>query len=239
MDTTIVIWIHQNIPNLAFFQGFFKFFTFFGTFPVIFLIITIAIIIFLFNSRFNKAHIVILSGVLVLLSSVIIKKIVARPRPNLFPPLDYVTNHSFPSGHALGTIVVYGILAFFLVEHYPKRKRVIYILTAVFLFLIGLSRIYLGVHWPSDILGGWLIGGTILTAVIWWYHKGGIMRTIRMILGGTFLVSGVIGLIIPIIPGILLIIAGLFLMFSDKSIIELLKRHSKDSQATGSNQESK
>ena len=81
------------------------------------------------------------------------KEAFARSRPTLVPPLDYVDTYAYPSGHAAGAMVILLLGAMLL----GGRKIVI---AAVLLALaIGLSRIALGVHWPSDVLGGWLFGG--------------------------------------------------------------------------------
>lgn len=70
-------------------------------------------------------------------------------------------SRSFPSGHAQTSIVAWGYAAVVL------RRRAFTILAIVMVVLIGLSRLYLGQHWPTDILGGWLIGGALLGSALW------------------------------------------------------------------------
>jgi undecaprenyl-diphosphatase len=83
----------------------------------------------------------------------------ARARPDLVEHLVVVVTHSFPSGHALMSAAVYLMLAT-LAGHlaaHPLRRHLI-VIAVVLTLLVGLSRVYLGVHWPSDVLAGWLIG---------------------------------------------------------------------------------
>lgn len=133
-------------------------------------------------------------------------------------------SHSFPSGHALITLVVYGMIAYFLAEHYPKQRRRIYSFCLALLFLIGFSRVYLGLHWPTDVIGGWAIGAVLLAALVWWYKKGSVIRAVRWGVGLVALLLGLIGLILPIIPGIPLLIAAFLLIFSDRSLADLFKK---------------
>ena len=102
------------------------------------------------------------------LLSTILKLVVARPRPDIVPHLVEVSSASFPSGHAMLSAVVYLSLGALLsrVEGPPRLK--IYILSvAIALTLsIGLSRVYLGVHWPTDVLAGWCAGAA--WAVLCW-----------------------------------------------------------------------
>lgn len=83
-----------------------------------------------------------------------------RPRPDVVPHLIDVTTTSFPSGHAMLAAVVYLTLAALLMRLTPDRRTKLYVLcVALFLtFLVGISRIYLGVHYPTDVLAGWSAG---------------------------------------------------------------------------------
>jgi undecaprenyl-diphosphatase len=86
-----------------------------------------------------------------------------RPRPTLVGHLDLVYSSSFPSGHALMTPVVYLTLAGILAAGERRRtEKTLLLGVAVLLTVaVGISRVYLGVHWPSDILAGWILGGAI------------------------------------------------------------------------------
>ena len=97
------------------------------------------------------------AGVLVPL----VKNLVARPRPPVADRLVVETNWSYPSGHSLGATAVVGVLTVVLVARLDKRTaRVLAMAAAVVLVAaIGVGRVYLGVHWPSDVLAGWLVGG--------------------------------------------------------------------------------
>jgi undecaprenyl-diphosphatase len=91
-----------------------------------------------------------------------------RPRPDLVAHIVETTSMSFPSGHAMLSAVTYLTLGA-LIARTQKRKRLrAYVLSAavVLTLLIGLSRIYLGVHWPTDVLAGWCLGAA--WALICW-----------------------------------------------------------------------
>lgn len=84
----------------------------------------------------------------------------SRPRPDLVPHGVEVTTTSFPSGHSMMAAVTYLTLAVILARTEPRlRIRAFYIsIAAIVTILVGISRIYLGVHWPSDVLAGWTLG---------------------------------------------------------------------------------
>lgn len=88
-------------------------------------------------------------------TSDILKYCFARVRPDLVPQLDPITSAAFPSGHANNAAVVY-ILFIMLV---PQARHPLWQLAAaVIILLTGISRVMLGVHWPTDVIGGWMLG---------------------------------------------------------------------------------
>lgn len=92
--------------------------------------------------------------------SYLLKQYFLRPRPDIVPHLRDVTSSSFPSGHSMGAAVVYLTLGVMFMKSFASRRAKAYCLFwALFLTLIvGVSRVLLGVHYPSDVLGGWLAG---------------------------------------------------------------------------------
>lgn len=103
----------------------------------------------------------------------LLKSWIARPRPELVPHLVQVTNASFPSGHAMISSAVYLTLALMLAEGIGRdgwrgkagRTAVVAFFSGLAV-LIGMSRVYLGVHWPSDVLAGWCFG-TAWALLVW------------------------------------------------------------------------
>jgi undecaprenyl-diphosphatase len=106
-----------------------------------------------------------ISGALV---SILLKSAFARPRPDLVPHLSHVYTSSFPSGHSMNSAVVYLTLGSLLASVIADVKLKIYVLAiAISLTIaVGLSRIYLGVHYPTDVLAGWLAG--LVWALVCW-----------------------------------------------------------------------
>ena len=91
-----------------------------------------------------------------------------RTRPSILPADMLPGDPSFPSGHAALSAVVYLTLGLLMARTLPKRSLKIYVVgLAIFLALaVGTSRVYLGVHWPSDVLAGWALGG--MWALVCW-----------------------------------------------------------------------
>jgi undecaprenyl-diphosphatase len=96
------------------------------------------------------------------------KAVLGRARPPVADHLVVETNQSLPSGHALGSIVVLGLLVVLVLRRVGSAavRAVVVLVAATAVCLIGLSRLYLGVHWTTDVLAGWLLGGAWLTACV-------------------------------------------------------------------------
>ena len=94
------------------------------------------------------------------LLSAVLKSLFQRPRPHLVPHAIEVYTTSFPSGHAMLSAVVYLTLGALLahVQTESRVKSYCFVVAITLTLLVGLSRVYLGVHWPSDVFAGWCVG---------------------------------------------------------------------------------
>jgi undecaprenyl-diphosphatase len=98
----------------------------------------------------------------------LLKLIFNRPRPDLVPHSVYVTSTSFPSGHSMLAAVSYLTLGTLLASSTSKKRLKIYfmVLALGITVAVGISRVYLGVHWPTDVLAGWM-AGAVWAAFCW------------------------------------------------------------------------
>jgi undecaprenyl-diphosphatase len=103
-----------------------------------------------------------------MMASDLLKQTFARTRPDLVPHGMVVTSASFPSGHSMMAAVVYLTLGVLLARTQPNKWVRVYLIgiSTVITVLVGISRVYLGVHWPTDVLGGWILG--VVWALLFW-----------------------------------------------------------------------
>ena len=130
-----------------------------------------AVMLYLRAFRSTAIFLVTMAGEIML--EVTLKATYQRARPEPFFDLPLPESYSFPSGHALGSICFYGILAWVVVRRIQDKRleTAVAVLAAVFILMIGLSRVYLGVHYPSDVLAGFVVGLIWTSSVVFtdWY----------------------------------------------------------------------
>jgi undecaprenyl-diphosphatase len=141
--------------------------------------ITLAVIGFLLLSRKNGSALLVLISVGGgMLLSTVLKIGFERPRPDLVPHGAQVFTASFPSGHATLSAVTYLTLGALLgrLEVAPRIKAYFMALSVLLTLLVGVSRLYLGVHWPTDVLAGWTVGAAwailVWLVALWLQRRG-------------------------------------------------------------------
>ncbi|BBD65782.1 phosphoesterase [Nostoc commune NIES-4072] len=140
--------------------------TFMGD-PVVMLISSLGLAISpLFYNRRREAAMLGIAGVGAILLNCLMKLLFGRARPALWKHIIKVGQHSFPSGHAMVSIVIYGFTGYLLAKQFPEWRFWIYGLTIILIAAIGFSRLYLGVHWLTDVTAGYGAGLVWLIACI-------------------------------------------------------------------------
>lgn len=124
-------------------------------------LITLSVLGFLIIK--NKYHVAVYVAVSVTsgaMLSTILKAVFDRPRPDLVPHLSHVQLPSFPSGHSMIAAIVYLTLGVMLAKIEPDKSGKIFIVMVALILtvLVGISRVYMGVHWPTDVIAGWIAG---------------------------------------------------------------------------------
>jgi undecaprenyl-diphosphatase len=122
----------------------------------------------LLSRRYRAMWLVLVATGGGLVLSTVLKYFIDRGRPSVFEHESIVYTSSFPSGHSMLSAVVYLTLGSLLARIMPGRVLKLYflLLAMVLTFLVGVSRVYLGVHWPTDVLAGWC-GGLVWALVCW------------------------------------------------------------------------
>ncbi len=147
-----------------------------GSTAVLTLLVGVVLAWLMFRRRYEIAGFVFAATGSGALLSVALKFLIGRKRPTVVPHLMAENSLSFPSGHSMGSFVVYFTLAAVLARMVERRREKLFFvgLAAMLSFLIGLSRIYLGVHYPSDVLGGWAAGTVwagLWAMTLWWLER--------------------------------------------------------------------
>ena len=139
-----------------------------GSTPIVTALAVVAVIVF-FKVKWKRAAILLAIdlGVAVVLD-IFLKDVFRRPRPQPFFGIPPPRTYSFPSGHALFSICFYGMLAALVTTRLerPLVRGLTWVLAGLLVPTIGFSRVYLGVHYPTDVLGGWAIALAWVSALL-------------------------------------------------------------------------
>lgn len=112
------------------------------------------------------------------LTGMLVKAVVERARPALPHPVAHAPGYSFPSGHAMTATTSFAVFLLVLLPLVPRAAhRLCWVVSALAVLGVGFTRVALGVHWCSDVIGGWLLGLTVVFATTWafqvWRHDIG------------------------------------------------------------------
>lgn len=146
-----------------------------GSVPVLMLVAVMAVALLLFRQRYRLAGMMAAATGGGALASMVLKGLFARPRPDIVPHLVEVNTLSFPSGHATNSAIVYLSIALVLARNFADRPTRVFILVSAvaLVVVIGATRVFLGVHYPSDVAAGWMVGAS------WALAMGAITRRLQ------------------------------------------------------------
>ena len=182
VDTAAAVHLHDVVRDSPAMVDALQVVSFLGK-PLWFYVMCIPTIVFLVRRRHLHLAVFLASSALVGgLIDTVIKVVVDRDRPVLDDPVASAFNQSFPSGHAMMSLVIYGALLLIFLPIIPRAWRAAtYAAYAVLVVSIGLSRLALGVHYISDVLGGWVLGAAwlLLEVALFevWRSERGLRRT--------------------------------------------------------------
>ena len=156
IETAILLWIHQWANPCL--DGFFRLSHFLGRLPAFVVLVLSMVLWRAERGERRQALTWLLLGLTTIALLEGLKWTVGRPRPMLWPRLVVQTDASFPSGHALAAATFYPLLAWQASRLLPRWTRLWCTSAILGSAWLGVGRLYLGVHWPSDVLAGWALG---------------------------------------------------------------------------------
>ena len=149
-----------------------------GSAPVLTVVVVLICGYLMLERKFAATAFILFASITGTILNQVLKEFVGRERPHVVPHLSEISNYSFPSGHSMLSAIIYLSLAVLLTKTVKTRPTKMYIMGAAFFlaFLIGITRMILGVHYPSDVLAGWT-AGTAWAMLCWvgatWLNQRG------------------------------------------------------------------
>ncbi|WFA10399.1 phosphatase PAP2 family protein [Tissierella sp. Yu-01] len=156
-DVAILEFLHKDSNSMIF--SIMKFISFIGSGAFLFPVVGIAFIYSLIKKKYYVSKLLILSSLGCWVVNYVLKLLINRTRP-----LDFFLVEqgglSYPSGHSMVSMSMYLTFAYLLCKNtkFKSNEKIIYTIAIIAVVLMGISRIYLGVHWPTDVIGGFLMG---------------------------------------------------------------------------------
>lgn len=163
-DEKIMDYVHNRITPIG--TQIMKKITYLGS---VYFFLPIGLIIFLYMLKKRNTE----GMIIVLLSTLgsyglnfLLKNVFIRTRPLKYFLIEQ-GGYSFPSGHAMVSMSFYTTMTYLIVKSKEKKQKVLWVLNFLIVGLIGFSRIYLGVHWPTDVLMGYLLGYMVFKCIVY------------------------------------------------------------------------
>ena len=163
LDENGILFLRGNSPTVIvddFWQLLVANITHLGDSVVLAAITIVTVGVLYWRNQKQAAHWFLLAAAGSFIITAISKWAFGRDRPEIVEQIVSASSASFPSGHTLRSAVIYSLLAYLLVKTSPKKLNyLIFTIASIIILINGVSRVYLGVHWPTDIVGAWLIAG--------------------------------------------------------------------------------
>ena len=187
-DSDFAEWLHEVVAGREWLINVLDVISFLGKPIWLFVVIGLPCLWLAHHRHWHLVMFLVVTSISGGIIDTIVKVVVARPRPLLDHPVSSARGHSFPSGHSMSAMVCYGaLLLTFAVVLSPAGRRRAIVATLVLVGAIGVSRLALGVHYVTDVLGGFVLGIAWLCASVaaWeiWREDRGLRRTKPMVEG--------------------------------------------------------
>ncbi|MDB5166461.1 MAG: acid phosphatase [Candidatus Saccharibacteria bacterium] len=177
-DSAFLHWIHLHATH--FYDSVFLFFTTLGSAAVLGPVTVLAVILLWVRKRRYDAVFLLCCVAGASVANVILKTLFHRVRPSLWHPSVLETSYSFPSGHAMSSSAV--ALAVVIILWDTRWRWPAIIFGSLFVLAVGYSRLYLGVHYPSDVMGGWCASTVLVLGIAKLLHHFKTKRPLKDIL---------------------------------------------------------
>ena len=158
-----------SVHNNVIFTNIFKAISFICS-PKFMIVLNVLLFIFIIVKKKYKLFIIVLSSISSVIINNLVKIIVRRERPD-YLRMVMEKSYTFPSGHAMISVLFFGSIIYLVNKYNLKYKKLITFSLSTFVLLVGISRIYLGVHYLTDVVGGYLLGFIVLFLIIHLFER--------------------------------------------------------------------